>query len=88
MVRSGFMGSWLRSSHLLKIEAKYPSATERPSDTKGMVLEPRERGCLMEVKRHPGNGKAESLFGVTAHHESTPNAKLTGAREPPALREW
>jgi len=73
------VGSWLRSSHLLKSEAKYPSATERLSDTKGMVLKPRERGCLAEVRGHPGDGKAESLFGVTAHHELTPNAKLSRA---------
>jgi hypothetical protein len=60
-------GSWPRSSHLLKSKAKYPSATEQPSDTKGMVLELRERGGLMEVVRHPVTGKAALLFSVTAH---------------------
>jgi hypothetical protein len=73
-VRNGFVVSWPRSSHLLKSAAKCPRATERPSDTKGMVLEPRERGCLAEVKSHPGNGKAESRFGVTARHEPNPNS--------------
>ncbi len=74
------VGGRLRSSHPLKREAKYPRATERTTDTKGMVVDLRERGCLTEVKRHPRNGKAESLVGVTAHHIQAQNVLQTFRR--------